>query len=82
MAKLVKTDGTMYDPYPCETLEDLQKGVDGYIEPVYTDEWVALVNEEGRLKDLPYNSIASSMLNQMIVGNAIIMTHEEWQSRD
>lgn len=41
------------------TLENLQKTVEGYIEPVYLEwdghEFIIICNEEGRLLGLPYN---------------------------
>lgn len=68
------------------TLGELQKFVDGYIEPVYlNDARIMWVNEEGRLKGLPLNAIAYDMMQRMtelhpdnlIVGDVVVMTREE-----
>lgn len=37
------------------TLENLQKVVDGYIEAVNFGDMIIICNEEGRLKKLPHN---------------------------
>jgi hypothetical protein len=63
------------------TLKELQDAVGGYIEPVYIGKEVMLLDEEGLLKDLPVNHIASRYaqahggLNevQKFVGNALVM---------
>lgn len=52
----------------------MQEYVGGWIEVVYlkNDEQL-VVNEEGLLKELPYNKVASSYANRTIVGNAILL---------
>ncbi len=64
MAKLIKTDGTETIVYPANkksfTLPELQKLVGGYIELVRTvDGKEMIINEEGKLKDLPINNKAT-----------------------
>ena len=60
------------------TLEDelhaLQTLVGGYIECVrLTDEAAMLVDEEGLLKGLPRNDLASLIAQRQIVGTAVIV---------
>ena len=43
------------------SLKNLQNTVDGYIEAVTVDNFVIICNEEGRLKDLPYNCTICDM---------------------
>ena len=52
MATLIKTDGTHIENYKITGLLAKQEAVGGYIEPVYTEKWVVLVNEEGTIKKL------------------------------
>ena len=45
-------------PYTQEvehTLENLQRIVDGLIEPIYLDDVAIVVNEEGKINGLPFN---------------------------
>lgn len=57
------------------TLEALQAEVQGYIEAVtlVPDEAVMIVNEEGRLHQMPPNIIASAIAGIKIVGPAIVV---------
>lgn len=57
------------------TLEALQAEVDGYIESVtlIPNKAVMIVNEEGRLRGMAPNPIASAAANTQIVGTAIIV---------
>ena len=62
-------------PYEKEirnTLEELQKWVDGYIEVVYPfDDQVCIIcNEEGRLRGLPYNI---TFLGERFVGPVLVV---------
>lgn len=56
--KIYKTDGSIevFELAFPMTLERLQKEVGGYIEMItFTDGRMGVVNEEGYIKDLPYN---------------------------
>lgn len=57
------------------TLDEFQRLVDGYIEPIYEGEYIILVNEEGRLMGLPHNIMG-------LVGNIVIVRNggEEFES--
>ena len=57
------------------TLEALQAAVGGYIETVRlrVGDAVMIVNEEGLLLGLPYNTLASGFAGRAIVGTAIIV---------
>ena len=56
-------------------LEELQEQVEGYIECVtlIPDKLVMVVNEEGLIRELPYNMSASIIARRNIVGNALIV---------
>ena len=83
-------EGILLHCYPGEglPLEDLQDIVEGYIETVGTmlaPGWaqekgvtpVLIINEEGKLRGLPYNDAATVMaqipVTDEIVGNAVLM---------
>lgn len=57
------------------TLEAMQKAVDGYIETVTLVPGYAamIVNEEGLLRGMPSNLTASSVAAQKIVGPALVV---------
>lgn len=59
-------------------LEDLQKSVGGLIEAVYLDDGRCMwVNEEGLLKRLAFNAVASEIARRPIVGNVVIV--RDWK---
>ena len=57
------------------TLEAFQSAVDGYIETLtlVPDRAVMIVNEEGLLRGMTPNPIASAVANTQIVGTAIVV---------
>lgn len=57
------------------SLEALQAAVDGYIETVrlVPGRAVMIVNEEGLLRDMPLNTVASAAAGARIVGPAIVV---------
>ena len=47
-----------------DSLENLQKTVGGYIETVTLDNGVVLIcNEEGKIRDMPYNFTTRKLIN-------------------
>lgn len=87
MAKFYRYDGIIEDVTPKNgndfTLEEMQAMVGGYIETLsLTDgKWI-VVNEEGKLHNLPLNFNATKIIrdngyNDYIVGNAIICNNNE-----
>ena len=80
MATLIKSDGSQHDYPNFVGLEAKQEAVGGYIEPVYLDGKVLIVNEEGLITDLPLNETASSMAMQTIVGDVLLLSREEWEA--
>jgi len=63
-ARLIKVDGEVTEVKPKNgkyfLLTELQKYVGGYIQMVRThDNKVMVVNEEGKLMDLPFNVVAT-----------------------
>lgn len=87
MAKIIYPDGTTKDISPANgndfSLEELQKIVEGYIELVYLNERIMVINEEGKFKELPYNAKATDLYRKLrrtidfIVGNALICNLNE-----
>jgi Domain of unknown function (DUF3846) len=96
MALLVKSDGTIAIALPLHggefTLTELQTFVGGYIELVkihgsiagYEGEFdMMFCNEEGKLKGLPINLIATALYvnggigRDLIVGDVLICKHGE-----
>ena len=82
------TDGKSEDVSPANnrsfSLEELQKLVGGYIELIRLplDKSTMVVNEEGLLHDLPFNSLASSIAGRHVVGNVVILTAAEMRAID
>lgn len=87
MAKLIKTSGEVINVTPKNegkpfTLEELKEYVGGWIECIYLNKHqVMVINEEGKLLNLPYNTIATEAYrlafqptNDFIVGDALICT--------
>jgi hypothetical protein len=73
---LLKTDGTT-EEIKDTSLEGMQNAVGGWIEIVQTiDGKEMVVNEEGKMKNLPHNQKATKMAkihpNDYIVGDVII----------
>ena len=64
------------------TLEEMQEAVGGYIEVVRSafDRLVMIVNEEGKLRGLPYNPTATAIMGvgglpgDYIVGTALLVS--------
>ena len=78
--KALKLEGRSVSEIEIEnTLEALQAAVDGYIETIgiVPGEAVMIVNEEGRLRDMTPNPIASAFAGIDIVGPALIVGVDE-----
>ena len=80
-AKLIKADGTEINKVPANgkhfTLEELQSFVEGWIEVVWFKTKLMIINEEGKLKQLPLNEKATliyqkkkGITTDVIVGDA------------
>lgn len=90
LSQLTETNGifistkpnTWIVKYPNNTtdfrLEELQRFVGGYIEVVCFDDFIMIINEEGKLKQLPVNFMASTIYQKYyretnyIVGDCLI----------
>jgi hypothetical protein len=69
-AKIYKADGSIIDVKPNNgtdfSLEELQEIVGGFIEIVsLMDNEIMLINEEGKLIDLPFNETATQMYQEV-----------------
>ena len=74
--KAIKIKGRTVSEVEIEnTLEALQAAVDGYIEAVtlIPGKAVMIVNEEGLLRGMAQNPIASAVANTQIVGPAVVV---------
>lgn len=79
-AKLIKADGKITEVVPKNgtdfQLDELNEFVGGYIEiirPPTKPDCLMVINEEGKLKGLPFNAKATALwLHDMIVGNALL----------
>jgi hypothetical protein len=77
MPKLYKTIGTIEDVFPKNkeyfSLKELQSNVGGYIERIHgsNSENIILVNEEARIKKLPFNELASIQLGTDLFGDVL-----------
>ncbi len=74
--KALKLEGRKHEVIDIgNTLEALQNAVAGYIETVrlMVNDAVMIVNEEGRLLGLPYNTAASNLARQPIFGTALVV---------
>jgi hypothetical protein len=61
------------------TLKEAQEKVGGYVEVLrggLLDEDIMLVEEDGLLKQLPYNELASWAAGRDVVGDVVVMKRE------
>ena len=87
MARLYKTDGTNEEVSPADgktfKLRELQDLVGGYIELVQLGDAVLIVNEDEKIKGLPFNREATFVLQVMrftedvIVGPAVLVNTKQ-----
>ena len=83
MAQIIKADGTKIDVEPKNgrdfQLSELQKVVGGYIETVNTiDGRLMIVNDEGKLKGLPFNQEATKLIRyDVIVGDVLVCSRKQ-----
>jgi hypothetical protein len=91
MGILIKPDGSKEQIEPASgkyfTLEEMQGYVGGYIEKIYDRSGRIIIgNEEGKLHNLPVNSVATNMwapVNEsfdVLVGNILFLNPEEWDT--
>ncbi len=79
MATILKTDGTR-EPLNDLTVESLQKAVGGFFELVPTNDGRGMfVNEDGRMKNLPFNAQATNLYKYpyALLGDAVLLEKEE-----
>lgn len=87
MAMIIKPNGETKNVTPNQdqfTHQELNKLVGGYIEVIrLNDEWFMVINEEGKLQNLPYNTMATMLYQSYvspydcIVGNAVLVSSNE-----
>lgn len=74
---LIEVNATESKQYEGEVqLNDLQKAVGGLIEVIHMKDAIMIVNEEGLIKELPYNILASSIIGAPIMGDVVLLTNE------
>lgn len=85
MATLIKSNGEKSEVKPSNgktfSLKELQTFVGGWIQKVYTTKGdVMVINEEGRLHDLPPNVIATKLYTyDIIVGDVLVCKSNEFE---
>jgi len=79
MAKILRANGDREDIEPMGengklTLEQLQKVVGGWVEVVVVPDChnLLIVDEDGKLKNLPVNVTASKVAQTVIVGDVVL----------
>lgn len=87
MAHIIYANGLVQEINPDNkrdfSLEELQRIVHGYIEPIHLPKnRLMIINEEGKLKGLPVNILAtrevlSHGFNDVIVGDVLICNSDE-----
>lgn len=77
MAQLIKTDGSIVNDVSVDTLQQQQQLVDGYIQYVYKEDKVFIVNEEGLLRSMDFNAKASEMSGRPLVGDVVVAYQSE-----
>jgi len=77
MAQLIKTDGSIVNDVAVDTLQQQQQLVDGYIQYVYKEDRVFIVNEEGLLRSMDFNAKASEMSGRPLVGDVVVAYQSE-----
>jgi len=77
MAQLIKTDGSIVNDVSVDTLQQQQQLVDGYIEYVYKEDKVFIVNEEGLLRSMDFTPKASEMSGRPLVGDVVVAYQSE-----
>lgn len=67
------------------TLKQLQEAVGGYIERVHPRDpkqcpegVVFLCDEEGLLKERPFNGLASVLVGSAVVGDLVVIDDDKW----
>jgi len=79
MGKLIEANGKISELHS-PSLEQMQEAVGGYIEviPCSFEAYVyCIVNEEGIIKNLNPNMVASRLLDRPIVGPALFLLPDE-----
>ena len=74
-AILIKPDNTTIslDFKAGQALDILQASVGGYIELIRSsNQFDIYANEEGKLRNLPFNPIASALAGQPVVGSVVV----------
>lgn len=72
MAVILKSNGSRERDVKIKSLKQMQELVGGYVEFVYMNDKVLIVNEEGLLFGLPRNNQATEIAGHPIVGDAIL----------
>ena len=72
MATIIKTDGTE-EKRGDLVLTDCQEIIGGWPKPIYLEDHIMLVDEDGIPKCLPINEKASMYAHQNIYGTAVWM---------
>ena len=78
MAQIIRTDGTVTNIEPKNgtdfSSEEIHQVINGYIELYYLSDGkrMIILDEEGKLKDLPYNEKATEIADIIRYGDVIV----------
>lgn len=78
---LFHADGTQEALDSDESLQKMQQAVKGYVEVLQLDDSrTMLINEEGLLRQMPPNLLASQMAGHLLVGPVVLLENSrEWR---
>lgn len=78
MILVARPGSDVLTPVESMTFAEAQAVVEGYVEVLWLveNEACALVNEEGRLRSMPFNGAASYVAGRPLVGPAVFLTDE------
>lgn len=81
MGMLISVDGeqTAVEPKSATfSLDELQNYVEGFIEIITIDDArTAIVNDEGLIRQMPMNPVASQVVGRLLVGPVLIVAPDE-----
>lgn len=82
MAQIIRSTGEVEEVTLSEDIADIQKIVGGFVEMIcLPDKRLMLVDEDGKMKGLPINKVATEMYAPQwdtVVGDVIVCTRKEF----
>jgi hypothetical protein len=83
MAQIIRSTGEVEEIILSKEITEIQKVLGGYVKPLFlSDKRIMLVDEDGKMKVLPINKVATEMYaskRDVIVGDVIVCTRKEFR---